>query len=207
MIRFAIALSVALVPFPSFAMTAPFINELHYDNGSTDVGEGIEIAGVAGTVLDGWSLVFYNGSTGSVYRTTKLSGAIANQADGYGALFFATGALQNGAPDGVALVDDSSSVQQFLSYEGSFLAITGAAAGLISLDIGVSESSDTNVGWSLQLTGTGLGYEDFSWVSGLQSYGAINPGQSFTPVPLPASLPLLVCAIGWLLSRPRCKRT
>ena len=33
------------------AQTSPFINEIHYDNASTDVGEAVEIAGVAGTDL------------------------------------------------------------------------------------------------------------------------------------------------------------
>ena len=207
MIRPAIILSLVLAPLSSIATTTPFINELHYDNGGTDMGEGVEIAGLAGTTLDGWSLVFYNGSTGATYRTTDLAGTIEDQSAGYGTLFFETGALQNGAPDGVALVDGNNAVLQFLSYEGSFLATAGVAAGMISVDIGVSESSDTAVGESLQLIGLGSVYEDFSWSSGPASYGAVNSGQNFAPVPLPASLPLLACAMGWLLSRPRWRRT
>ena len=49
---------------PARAGTAVFINEIHYDNGGTDTGEAIEIAGPAGTDLTGWSLVLYNGSNG-----------------------------------------------------------------------------------------------------------------------------------------------
>ncbi|NNL70294.1 MAG: hypothetical protein HKO70_10070, partial [Acidimicrobiia bacterium] len=36
-----------------------FINEIHYDNASTDTGEAVEIAGPAGTDLTDWSVVLY----------------------------------------------------------------------------------------------------------------------------------------------------
>ena len=207
LLAWPMAACLALTPLASIATTTPFINEFHYDNGGTDVGEGVEIAALAGTVLDGWSLLFYNGSTGAIYGMTELAGTVTDQAAGFGTLFFETGALQNGAPDGIALVDDADVVLQFLSYEGSFIATAGAAAGMLSTDIGVAESSDTNAGWSLQLTGSGRDYEAFSWSSGPATYGAINTGQDFAPVPLPASLPLLAGAMGWLLSRPKCRRT
>jgi hypothetical protein len=44
-----------------------FINEIHYDNTGTDVGEGVEIAGTAGTDLTGWSIIPYNGNGGVSY--------------------------------------------------------------------------------------------------------------------------------------------
>lgn len=203
MTRLRIASALLLLPLQVIAATTPFINELHYDNGGTDVGEGVEIAGTAGTVLDGWSLLLYNGSTGGVYRTVALAGTIADQADGYGALFFDTGALQNGDPDGLALVDNNGLVQQFLSYEGVFQATDGAAAGLTSIGIPLAESSDTLAGWSLALVGNGLDYADFVWSSGEHSYGSINPGQHFAVVPLPASLPMLVFAVAWLGTKRR----
>ena len=56
----------------------PWINEFHYDNNSSDTGEGIEIAGPAGTDLAGWTLVGYNGANGTVYRTENLSGLLPN---------------------------------------------------------------------------------------------------------------------------------
>jgi hypothetical protein len=43
---------------------------------------------------------------------------IPNQLNGYGTLSVAIPGLQNGAPDGLALVDASNKVIQFLSYEG-----------------------------------------------------------------------------------------
>ncbi|MBT8137616.1 MAG: PEP-CTERM sorting domain-containing protein [Gammaproteobacteria bacterium] len=196
---------ILALPLQLHASTLPFINELHYDNGGTDVGEGVEIAGASGTVLDGWSLLFYNGSTGTIYRTLNLSGTIIDQGTGYGTLAFETGALQNGAPDGIALVDSNGSVQQFLSYEGSFFALEGAAIGLRSTDIGIAESSDTPADWSLQLAGTGNAYEAFTWIATGNTFGQVNAGQSFTVVPVPASLPLLAGGLATLLRRKRCR--
>ncbi|WP_143288179.1 lamin tail domain-containing protein, partial [Calothrix rhizosoleniae] len=159
-----------------------FINEFHYDNTGTDTNEFIEIAGLAGTDLSGWSLVLYNGSSSvlSVYDTINLSGTIPDQNNGFGTLSFDTPGLQNGSPDGFALVDNNGSVIQFLSYEGSFTALDGPAAGLTSIDVGVSESSSTNVGFSLQLTGTGSSFADFTWSSpAANTAGTLNTGQSF----------------------------
>ncbi|MEM8588344.1 MAG: endonuclease/exonuclease/phosphatase family protein [Pseudomonadota bacterium] len=165
--------------------TSVFINEIHYDNIGTDVGEGVEIAGPAGTDLTGWNLVFYNGANGRVYDTVDLSSAIlVDQDDGFGtfSVGFLTNGIQNGSPDGIALVDNDGVVVQFLSYEGDFQAVDGPAAGLTSTDIGVRETGSTPVGSSLQLTGTGLTAEDFTWQpSAADSFGGVNAGQDFLP--------------------------
>jgi hypothetical protein len=50
-----------------------FINEIHYDNAGTDVGEGVEIAGTAGMDLTGWSIIPYNGAIGSGASYTQLN--------------------------------------------------------------------------------------------------------------------------------------
>ena len=163
------------------AMAQVFINEIHYDNTGTDTGEAIEVAGPAGTDLTSWSLVLYNGSTGALYNTTALSGVIANQQGGFGTVAFSypTNGIQNGSPDGIALVNGSS-VEQFLSYEGAFTAVDGPASGLTSTDIGVAESSGTAIGDSLQLAGTGSAYGDFTWaVPQPSTFGAVNAGQTF----------------------------
>lgn len=156
-----------------------FINELHYDNASSDVNEGVEVAGTAGTDLAGWTIVAYNGNGGTSYSTTNLSGVLTDQDGGFGFAFFAISGLQNGAPDGIALVDDQGTLVQFLSYEGSFTAVGGAADGVTSEDIGISETSSTPVGESLQLTGTGSAYADFTWTLATSTYDAVNDGQSF----------------------------
>ncbi|HET9497200.1 MAG TPA: endonuclease, partial [Candidatus Limnocylindria bacterium] len=152
---------------PVRAATSVFINEIHYDNTGTDAGEAIEIAGPAGTDLTGWSIVLYNGSGGAVYDTDALTGIIPNQQNGMGtvSLSYPVNGIQNGSPDGIALVDPSTTAVQFLSYEGSFVAVGGPANGLTSTDIGVSENSSEALGQSLQLTGSGTAYEDFTWAT------------------------------------------
>ncbi len=165
------------------AATNIFINEIHYDNTGGDTGEAVEIAGPAGTDLTGWTLALYNGSATqlNVYDTISLSGTIPNQQNGYGTLSFNTPGIQNGSPDGLALVDSSNIVIQFLSYEGSFTAASGPAAGMTSTDIGVSEPGTDPVGQSLQLTGTGSLDSDFTWTApSADSFGAINTGQTFS---------------------------
>ncbi|MFD3003085.1 DUF5689 domain-containing protein [Pontibacter toksunensis] len=160
-----------------------FINEIHYDNVGTDAGEGVEVAGLAGTDLSGWQLVPYNGNGGAPYNTTSLTGTIPNQQSGFGTVFFAISGLQNGAPDGIALVDAAGSVVQFLSYEGTFEATSGPAAGTASTDIGVEEGSGTPEGYSLQLTGTGSAFESFTWATeAVATYNSVNNGQVFLPL-------------------------
>ena len=159
-------------PFLLSAQTTVFINELHYDNASTDVNEGVEIAGPSGTDLSGWSIVFYNGGDGSVDKTLGLTGTIPDQQNGFGTLWFPQSAIQNGSPDALALVDGSSTVIQFLSYEGFFTAIDGVAVGMESVNIEVEETSSTTSSESLQLIGQGTTYEDFTWAE--QPFTATN---------------------------------
>lgn len=157
-----------------------WINELHYDNVGGDTGEGVEIAGTAGTDVTGWSVVLYNGNGGTAYRTVTLQGTLPNQSNGFGTLDVAIGSIQNGAPDAVALIDDAGAVVEFLSYEGALTATDGPAAGQSSQDIGVEETSSTPIGTSLQRVGSGATATDFVWApSSAWSFGAVNAQQSF----------------------------
>jgi hypothetical protein len=88
MIALLAATSLLFWSTTSPAATIVFINEIHYDNVGTDTGEGVEIAGPAGTDLTPWSLLFYNGADDTVYRTSRLSGVIPDQDSGYGTVFF-----------------------------------------------------------------------------------------------------------------------
>lgn len=161
-----------------------WINEFHYDNSTTnDPGEFVEIAGTAGTDLTGWSIVLYNGSGGASYSTRALSGTIPDHGNGFGTVFLtyaATGgAIQNGAPDGIALVNGTT-VIQFLSYEGTFMATTGPAINMTSTDVGVAETNSTPAGSSLGLVGSGDDYSDFTWaVLSDDTPGGANVGQTF----------------------------
>ncbi|HET6562869.1 MAG TPA: ExeM/NucH family extracellular endonuclease, partial [Marmoricola sp.] len=183
-------LASLLAVAPPASAVAPdssvFINELHYDNAGTDTGEFIEVAGPAGTDLTGWSVVLYNGGNNAQYDSDSLSGMLGDDTGtgfGFASISYPTDGIQNGPADGVALLDDSGRVVQFLSYEG----VLTTAAGQ-STDIGVAEGSATAAGLSLQLTGTGDSYGDFTWASpATQTLNAANNQQLFVasgdPVP------------------------
>jgi endonuclease I len=156
-----------------------FINEFHYDNSGTDTAERVEVIAPAGTSLSGWKVVLYNGGDGRQYATLNLSGTTANQCGGHGTVVVNATGMQNGGPDGLALVNASGAVVQFLSYEGGFTAADGPAAGQAATPIPVSESSTTPAGQSLQLSGSGSRAADFSWQAPrTSSFGACNSGQT-----------------------------
>ena len=134
------------------------INEFHYDNAGGDVGEFIEIRTALGTDMTGVTVELYNGNNSAVYNTlTVSSGTKTSDASfDYYVLDLPANGIQNGSPDGIAL-SDTSGLIEFLSYEGSFTAIGGAADGQTSTDIGQEESGSTPVGHSLQRN------DDGSW--------------------------------------------
>ncbi len=138
------------------ATATPFVSELHYDNAGADTGEFVEIQAPLGSDLSAWTLVLYNGTASqrAPYDTVALGlvNAPAGDPSGDGVLVldFPSNGIQNGAPDGLALVDETGTVVEFLSYEGAFTAASGPAEGLASTDIGVAESGSTPVGYSLQ---------------------------------------------------------
>ena len=161
-----------------------FINEVHYDNAGADAEESLEIAGPAGTDMSGWKLVLYNGKNGRPYRTVSLEGSIPEQQGAYGTLSFPVNRIENGSPDGVALVNPAGEVIHFMSYEGGFTATAGPAEGLAAKDIGVRESSSTRMGHSLQLKGSGHSLADFTWQGpGQASPGVVNAEQTFVAPP------------------------
>ena len=161
--------------------TAPWINEFHYDNKGGDRNEFVEIAGPAGTDVTGWAVVGYNGSGGGVYGSVALGGSIPDQSGGFGTVSVNFPGLQNGSPDGIALVDASGSVVDFIAYEGSLTATSGPAAGMTAADIGVSESGNERRARSLQLVGTGDRATSFTWQAPAPSSpGLPNDGQTFS---------------------------
>lgn len=172
---------MAPAPIPGSSSTV-FINEIHYDNTGTDTGEFIEIAGPAGTNLTGWRIELYNGAGGARYDNDSLSATIPSQQGGYGtvSLSYPTDGIQNGSPDGIALVDPSNTVVQFLCYEGTFAATNSTAIGLTCTDIGVTEVGTTPIGQSLQLQGSGTTYGDFTWTGPIaNTQNSPNTGQTF----------------------------
>ncbi len=157
-----------------------WINELHYDNTGTDTNEGVEVAGPAGTDLSGYAIIGYNGPNGLMYSSNALSGVIPDAGCGYGAIWTPIVGLQNGDPDGVALVRYGTELVQFLSYDGAMTASNGPAAGVTVASIG-SESTTLAIGKSLQLCGTGNAYSQFAWGITNATPGALNATQTISP--------------------------
>lgn len=184
-----------------------FINEFHYDNTGTDSGEFIEVAGTAGTDLTGWRLELYNGNGGASYNTIPLSGTLTNQCNGTGVSIanLPTNGLQNGAPDGIALVDNLGMVIEFISYEGSFTATDGPASGQTSTDIGISESATTPVGESLQLTAAGTWSGPAANTSGNCNTSQRLANVVSVPAVGPIGLLIMLSGLLWLGRRRKLK--
>ncbi|WP_277051238.1 ExeM/NucH family extracellular endonuclease [Ruania albidiflava] len=138
------------------------ISEIHYDNAGVDTGEAVEVQAPVGTDLTGWSLVLYNGSNGGVYGTDPLPSPVPDA--GVVVVEYPTNGIQNGSPDGIALIDADGAVVELLSYEGELTATDGPAAGLTSTDIGVAEDGSDPAGQSLQrIDGTWTGPAESSF--------------------------------------------
>jgi hypothetical protein len=96
------------------------INEVDYDQVGTDADGFVEIhnAGDAAADLANVDLVAVNGGDSSEYAREQLTGTLA--AGGYVAVAIE---LQNGAPDGLALLE-AATLLDALSYEGGITAAT-----------------------------------------------------------------------------------
>jgi 5'-nucleotidase len=173
----ALGMSSGTVALAAPATATPFISEIHYDNAGTDTGEAIEIEAPAGFDLTGWQIVLYNGANGAAYSTRTLSGTVPPA--GVVVESYPTDGIQNGSPDGIALVAPGGTVVEFLTYEGTFTAVGGPAGGLTGTDIGVAETSSTPVGHSLQKI-------DGSWrPPAPNTFGTRNGGTGGGPDPQP----------------------
>jgi len=139
------------------------LNEIDYDQlGSVDRLEFLEIynSGAIPVSLSGVKLVLVNGSVPATYLTIDLGPAGTLQVGQYlvvgsnsavasvpgGALVLNRGGaedfIQNGAPDGVALVDTTNSILlDALSYEGSVPMVNIAGVGSVNLVEGMALSA------------------------------------------------------------------
>jgi large repetitive protein len=98
------------------------INEVDYDQVGADASGFVEIAntGDAAATLDGIGLVLVNGGDGTEYARRALAGTLAA-----GAYLVVEIDPQNGAPDGLALVDTAGgALLDALSYEGEIRSAT-----------------------------------------------------------------------------------
>ncbi|MDD5695874.1 MAG: hypothetical protein PHD61_11300, partial [Bacteroidales bacterium] len=165
-----------------------WINEIHYDNTGGDVNEFIEVVvqNAESYNLADFTLTLYNGNGGASYGVHTLDlFTVGATSEGFTLYYMMISGIQNGAPDGMALSYLGTLITgQFLSYEGTFTASNGPAAGVQSVDIGVLETGNEPVGQSLQLTGSGNLYNQFSWQGPADDTpGQLNNGQSFGGTP------------------------
>lgn len=157
-----------------------WINEFHYDNVSTDQGEFVEIVIYDADFYDLslFTLTLYNGSDGETYGSShSLDTFTAGDTEnGYTIYYKNISSIQNG-PDAFSL-DYNGNLIQFISYEGSFTGVGGPADSETSVDVGVEETTSTPVGESLQLSGSGSNYADFTWQApASETKGQLNNGQ------------------------------
>jgi Lamin Tail Domain/Collagen triple helix repeat (20 copies) len=119
------------------------INEVDYDQVGADGDGFVEIAnaGAAAAELAGVDLVFVDGADGAEYRREALSGTLAP-----GENVVVPVDAQNGAPDGLALVNATGALLDALSYEGEITAaqIGGASFNLVEGTALPSAEADSN---------------------------------------------------------------
>ena len=104
--------------------TAPFISEIHYDNAGTDIGEFVEVQ-VPGRHqrrrLDRRALQRQR-TARSTTPTRCRPSPRRRRAVRRRVVDYPANGIQNGSPDGLALVERHGTVAEFLSYEGTFTA-------------------------------------------------------------------------------------
>jgi hypothetical protein len=135
-------------PPPPAGQAKLMINEVDYDQVGTDADGFVEIhnAGDAAADLADVDLVAVNGGDSTEYAREQLTGTLA--AGGYLVVAIE---LQNGAPDGLALLEGSTLVDA-LSYEGAITAATigGQTYNLVEGTMLPASVEDSNtVGGSL----------------------------------------------------------
>jgi len=120
------------------------INEVDYDQVGTDANGFVELknTGTSSATLYGIALVLVNGGDGEEYERVALTGSLAA-----GAYLVVPVEMQNGAPDGIALIDTTTkSLLDALSYEGEIHSATidGQVYDLVEGTVLPSTVADSN---------------------------------------------------------------
>jgi hypothetical protein len=111
---------------PSFKFSC-FTNEIHYDNASTDIGEGVKCRYCWNR--PGWSIIPYNGN--GEYHTSYRKFIRHNpvQSNGFGTVFVTINGFTKWLLTD-CIVNNLELPFSFLSYEG-FVATNGAAKMIV----------------------------------------------------------------------------
>jgi hypothetical protein len=173
------------------------INEIDYDQPMTDAAEFMEIynAGSVSASLDGIAVILVNGASNTEYSRATLSGTLApgeyvvigviGQAlplpvgvARFDLTMMTGGGMQNGAPDGVALIDTlSMTVLDRFSYEGSITAasIFGRSENLVEgTAFPIADSDTTPRSLCRRPNGTDTDVANADWSTCTPSPGAAN---------------------------------
>ena len=99
-------------PPPPPPTSSVVINEIDYDQVGADGDGFVELENTGTTAVDlaGLALVFVDGTDSEEYRREALTGTLAP-----GGYLVVAGDAQNGAPDGIALVDTATEPSSTLS--------------------------------------------------------------------------------------------
>ena len=81
--------------------------------------------------LNNYKIQLYNGNNQQVYNTETLSGT-CSPSNQFIVVNYPSNGIQNGSPDGIALIDADDNVIEFISYEGAITAADGFAVGVAS---------------------------------------------------------------------------
>ncbi len=176
---------LTLMIIMSFSFGQLIINEIDYDQPSTDDAEFVELTGPAGTYSQ-VVLQLINGNNNEVYGTYELGTVtLSDETDGYGFYvvgattvpnvdfsegFPASNAIQNGAPDGVELFVDGV-LTDAVSYEGSMMDSQGG-----TMEMAVDDSDNYPESGEGESVGR-IGLDGTPWMVSANSPGAVNDGQ------------------------------
>ncbi len=168
-----------------------FINEIDYDQPSTDASEFIELAGPSGSYSN-VNLILINGNNNSGYGSYNLGTVSLNdEGQGYGFYvigtssipnvdytsgFPATNAIQNGNPDGVELWVNGQLVDA-VSYAGSMADSEGG----IMEEATPNDSDDEYWEGGEGLSIGRIGVNESPWSVMTNSPGSINSNQVLDP--------------------------
>ncbi|MBU6162459.1 MAG: hypothetical protein KGO50_15185, partial [Myxococcales bacterium] len=164
-----------------------WINEVNY--AASGASEGVEIAGLVGTDLTGWTFV-YRASTGNASASDlTLTGTLTSATSGVGLRFFSRSGLATAGH--AVLVSPAGAVVDHISW-GTLTGQpnSGLAIGSTSTPTGVTASSPNTI----SRTGNGCSKAEFSgFASAAFTQAVLNAGQTTTCAP-PALPPVDSCS-------------
>jgi Lamin Tail Domain len=177
----ATGVALAIVAFGVSANAGVIINEIDYDQPSTDTAEWLELHNpdALAQSLAGLDLVFINGSNCTAYGTFALDTIGVIPPGGYVVIgnhpcadtsvdIGASNAIQNGAPDGMRIVDrNTGGVLDSVEYEQPGASVCGDTATPAT-----DNSADDN--GSIQFCGNGWIYADISTPCALNNCGPVS---------------------------------